>query len=374
MTKLLGLEPGATYVAIYDTEATGVEEKDRMIQGAFGLYALNTEKKSMKLIKYHEEMINPGDVKINPFAAAVHGFWKEDVKDAPLFKDSMLCKFFAEMVDHGNVYFVAHNAPFDRDMFAKDGLLIPFCRSVDTYKIVGHLLQDVKGMESKALQYMRYFFDFDSMPRFQQMVKEYGINKIVPHTALADVAVLSYLFYALMQKCKFSFNGFIQLAFQPFFEDKVRFGNIFKNGSSIRDALCSTYEQYGRTKQGVEYFNWAIQNMDGLRLDEKVNIAYQTIQCLKEDKLKISNPHLTPMLNLASTFLPESWEYLSDVAKRNPQILRQVTLQNLKDEIEANLNSEDKRIAQNAISSKRELEFLEYYVENFYLMNESVGN
>ena len=114
--------------------------------------------------------------------------------------------------------------------------------------------------------------------------------------------------------------------------------------------------------------------MDGLRLDEKVNIAYQTIQCLKEDKLKISNPHLTPMLNLASTFLPDSWEYLSDVAKRNPQILRQVTLQNLKDEIEANLNSEDKRIAQNAISSKRELEFLEYYVENFYLMNESVGN
>ena len=71
MTKLLGLKPDATYVAIYDTEATGVEEKDRMIQGAFGLYELNTEKKSMKLIKYHEEMINPGDVKINPFAAAV---------------------------------------------------------------------------------------------------------------------------------------------------------------------------------------------------------------------------------------------------------------------------------------------------------------
>ena len=63
MTKLLGLRTDATYVAIYDTEATGVEEKDRMIQGAFGLYELNTEKKSMKLIKYHEEMINPGDVK-----------------------------------------------------------------------------------------------------------------------------------------------------------------------------------------------------------------------------------------------------------------------------------------------------------------------
>lgn len=51
MTKLLGLKPDATYVAIYDTEATGVEEKDRMIQGAFGLYELNTEKKKYEAYK-----------------------------------------------------------------------------------------------------------------------------------------------------------------------------------------------------------------------------------------------------------------------------------------------------------------------------------
>lgn len=371
MSKL-GLNPNATYVAIYDTETTGVEISDRMIQGAFGLYEVDTKAKDMKLIKYHEEMINPGDVPINPASAAVHGFWKDDIKDAPLFKDSQIKKYFEEMLEHGNTYFVAHNAPFDRDMFDRDGIHIPFGKSIDTFKIVGHLLQDVEGMDSKALQYMRYFFDFDSNKKFQSMVKEYGIDKIVPHTALADVAVLSYLFFALMRKYKKSFNGFLQLAFQPFFEDKVRFGNIFEKGSSLKAALCSTYEQYGRQKLGVEYFNWALSNMEALRLDEKVNIAYQTVQCLKEGSLPLSH-YVTPMLNLASTFLPETWSYISDVAKRNPEILRKVTLQNVKEEVERNLNSEDKRTSQNAISTKRELEFLEYYVENFYMLEES-GN
>ena len=369
----LGLNPEATYVAIYDTETTGVELTDRMIQGAFGLYKVDTAGKDMHLVKYHEEMINPGNVPIDPSAAAVHGFWKEDIKDAPLFKDSEINKYFVEMINHGNTYFVAHNAPFDRDMFARENVNIPFGKSIDTYKIVGHLLQDVEGMESKALQYMRYFFDFDSLPKFQAMVREYGISKIIPHTALADVAVLSYLFFALMRKCKFSFNGFIQLAFQPFFEDKVRFGNIFEKGSSLRAALCSTYEQYGRQKLGVEYFNWALQNMEALRLDEKVNIAYQTIQCLKDGSLTLS-PHVTPMLNLASTFLPETWGYISDVARRNPEMLRKVTLQNVKDEVERNLKSDDKRISQGAISTKRELEFLEYYVENFYMIEEQAPN
>ena len=365
----LGLNPNATYVAIYDTEATGVELADRMIQGAFGLYEVDTVGKNMKLVKYHEEMINPGDIPINPSAAVVHGFWKEDIKNAPLFKDSAIKRYFAEMIDHGNTYFVAHNAPFDRDMFERDGINIPFGKNIDTYKIVGHLLQDIEGMDSKALQYMRYFFDFDSIPKFKSMVKEYGIDKIVPHTALADVAVLSYLFFALMRKCQFSFNGFINLAFQPFFEDKIRFGNVFERGSSVRAALCSTYEQYGRQKRGVEYFNWALCSMENLRLDEKVNIAYQTIQCLKDGSLSLS-PQVTPMLNLASTFLPETWSYISDVVKRNPGALRTVTLQNVKDEVERNLQSEDKKVAQNAISTKQELEFLEYYVENFYMLEE----
>lgn len=159
-----------------DTETTGSEEEDRLCQLACKCGGLEIN-----------ELFKP-PLPISCGAMAVHHITNEMVEDKPPFigsKEHTLLKGFSD-----RSIFIAHNAPFDVAMLAKEGLHFP--RVIDTLKLARHF--DTKGsLESHSLQYMRY---------------KLGLYKLLPegitaHDAWGDIVVLQLLFDRLAARvCK----------------------------------------------------------------------------------------------------------------------------------------------------------------------------
>lgn len=146
-----------------DTETTGTEEGDRLLQVAFRLGGFT-----------HTSLHNPG-VPIRLMAMATHHITEEMVASEPPFAGSFAHRVLAPCVD--KVLFIAHNAPFDLKMFAKEGL--EFQNVVDTLKVEKYLDFEAE-LECYKLQYLRYL---------------YGMKvEATAHDALGDVLVLEQLF------------------------------------------------------------------------------------------------------------------------------------------------------------------------------------
>lgn len=157
-------------LAFTDTETTGTEEEDRLLQlgyrcGGKDVNALFKPPLPIKLM-----------------AMATHHITEEMVADKPPFKGSPEHKFLKKHAKKSMV-FVAHNADFDLKMMAKEG--IEYRGSICTLKVVRHLDVEAK-LECYKLQYLRYLF---------------GIKvAAVAHDAWGDILVLEQLFWKLVKK------------------------------------------------------------------------------------------------------------------------------------------------------------------------------
>lgn len=297
-------------IIFLDTETTGVGESDRILQIAYAEYELS--KKGLKFIKFLEENITP-PCKIGPASAAVHGIWYDDLIDAPTFENSQSKKDIERFIKEG-VYFSAHNAPFDLGMLEKEGIKYPKELVVDTLKIARHLNRKTEEIESNGLQYLRYFYDFDRMESFKVFLKDYKIEKLMPHTALSDIAVLAFYYKHLIDnKMLKNVEEGVMYTRTPVLEEKIKFGNVFEKGTLFKDALVATYEQYGKRKEGKSYINWALGNMETLSADIRISIAKITIELIQEGKLKVTDKDLAPMLFIGATFDLKSREYLQSI-------------------------------------------------------------
>lgn len=361
-------------LVFFDTETTGVSLEDRIVQVAYSVVPLNNLLDKVEL--YREEFIKP-EVPIKPAAAAVTGIWYNDLRNAKSFAESKSLPELQALIEDENVFFLAHNERFDRRMFAKEGLILPSNRVIDTWRLLKVYTDNDPDCESTSLQYFRYYFDFysDSVKIkvnsksktmttkevFNALKKAYGVDEIRPHTALSDTVVLHMLFIVLMsEKFSFNFSEVLNTAFTPHFATKVTFGRVFEKGTPLDVALCGSYEQYGKTKDGISYFNWALQNMDTLSLEDKVGISDMTVRCMSERKLLNFN-EAAPMIALAATFLPHHWSYLKDIGK-NVELVRQMQLNMIQKAITRNLESGDAECINKGIQLKEDLEFLENYV------------
>lgn len=154
-------------LAFTDTETTGTEEEDRLLQLAYrcGKRDIN-------------ELYRP-PVPINLMAMATHHITEEMVADKPPFigseEHSFLKKHSKRMV------FVAHNAKFDLAMMEKEGITYP--HHICTLKVVRHL--DVKAkLDCHKLQYLRYLYRMKI--------------DATAHDAWGDILVLEQLFWKLV--------------------------------------------------------------------------------------------------------------------------------------------------------------------------------
>lgn len=158
-----------------DTEATGVDAEDRVIQVAYNCkddveWRVN-------------EMFKP-PVAIKKAAMAIHHVTEKMVTDKPSFMGSSTQKHLIEL-DTKGFTLVAHNAPYDLGMLEKEGVL--FSSFIDTLKVAKFL--DDGQFDNHQLQYLRYHYDLDI-----------DLGGLSPHDAMADIIVLEYVFWELAEE------------------------------------------------------------------------------------------------------------------------------------------------------------------------------
>ena len=154
-------------LAFTDTETTGTEEHDRLLQLAYKCGG-----------KEVNELFNPG-VPINLVAMATHHITEEMVADKPKFKGSEQHKFLKKRSKE--MVFVAHNAKFDMDMLARDGIS-GWPAHICTLKVARYL-DDKAKLECYKLQYLRYLFKLKVEAQ--------------AHDAWGDILVLEAVFWKL---------------------------------------------------------------------------------------------------------------------------------------------------------------------------------
>lgn len=348
---------GNKVIVFLDTETTGVNKLDRIIQNAHAVFILNGSE--LQFQHYVEEYVE-APLPISPGAAAVHGIWEQDLVGAKVWDKTQSDKELRALRDGGAI-FCAHNSPFDLGMLEKEGISWNPLLVIDTLRVARHIYKDDSRIESKGMQWLRYFFNFDRNEDFNKLVESFGVKRLQAHTALSDIVVLIYLFEDMLRQFPdLTIDSILQLSITPIVEDKITFGNAFERGSKLSDAITGTYLQYGKPKSGISYFNWAILNMENLSMDQKYNISYFAMQGCVDKKLSLSSPDIKPMIFFAATFIPDFWDFMSENGLNQAELSEKV-LKSINDKIELQMADESTINAGEKLKS--ELLFMQNYLK-----------
>ncbi len=172
-----------------DTETTGVEEKDRLIQLCYRIDGNS-----------YVEYFNSG-VPISFMAMATHHITEKEIKNRPSLDDSIAAKDILQGLLNDGVL-VAHNAKFDIGMLEKEGLKIR--EYICTLKVAKRLFD----LDCYKLQYLRYYYDLNVEAK--------------AHDAAGDVAVLEALFNELLKTT--TIEDMIVMTKNPILLKKIQFG------------------------------------------------------------------------------------------------------------------------------------------------------
>ncbi len=172
----------AKYI-LFDTETTGTQEEDRIIQvGAMIVHSKNE-------VKVFDELCSTiPPIKIE--AMAVHGITPDLLEGKDICINTNFYKTLQTLNSDEN-YLIAHNMPFDLAMLEKEGFKSNF-KIIDTLRCAKHLL---KESNSHALQYLRYSLELYKQEK--QEADKYNIT-IKAHDALGDVLVMKLLLSQLV--------------------------------------------------------------------------------------------------------------------------------------------------------------------------------
>ena len=174
-----GQESEMTTLRCIDTETTGLEPSDEVVE--VGFCDLFPDMSAVDMESGVSFLVRPARP-IPAQASAVHHIVDSDVKDKPTWADSWLKTLDGKSAD--GFIFVAHNSQFERTHF--DPLFT--ARWIDTWRAA---LRQWPEQESHSLQFLRYSLrlDVDCDIAFP------------PHRALADAYVCGVLLVELL-KCQ----------------------------------------------------------------------------------------------------------------------------------------------------------------------------
>ncbi|RUM61091.1 MAG: hypothetical protein DSZ03_09020 [Sulfurimonas sp.] len=158
---------------ILDTETTGTQEQDRIIQ--LGFLVLDNKNVSVYNDFCHS------DTPISYGAMEVHGITPEMVEGKPACTDTPAYATLNELNREEN-YLIIHNAPFDLGMLAKEGFTCKM-KLIDTLRVAKHVFEDE---EAHRLQYFRYKMGI--YKKEQAEAEALGIV-VKAHDAIGDVLV-----------------------------------------------------------------------------------------------------------------------------------------------------------------------------------------
>ena len=239
----------AKYI-LFDTETTGNQEEDRIIQVGAMIVDAQGE------VEVFDELCSTV-LPIKTEAMAVHGITPNLLEGKGLFTETNFYKTLKSLNNQEN-YLVAHNMPFDMGMMEKEGF-VSHIKTIDTLRVSKHLLSEQK---SKALQYLRYALEL--YKEEQAEAEKYNIT-IKAHDAIGDVLVMKLLLSKLVALTKEQFpevNPMLkmeELTKTPIFIETFAFGK--HKGKKISE-VCESDRGY---------INWMQKNMD-LDVDMKYTL------------------------------------------------------------------------------------------------------
>ena len=230
----------AKYI-LFDTETTGNQEEDRIIQ--VGAMIVDVKGKVEVFDEFCSTVL---PIKID--AMAVHGITPNLIEGKGVFTETLFYKTLQSLNNQEN-FLIAHNMPFDMGMMEKEGFVSQI-RIIDTLRVAKHLLSDQK---SKALQYLRYALELYKDE--QAEADKYNII-IKAHDAIGDVLVMKLLLSYLVTLTKERFpdiNPMLkmeELTDTPILIETFKFGKY--KGKKISEVCQSD----------IGYINWMQKNMD----------------------------------------------------------------------------------------------------------------
>lgn len=254
-----------------DTETT-THLLDRVKMWQFASKIYDTENKDWKSFNI---IINPQSEFSIDALVKCHPNIKE-INDSPNFKD--VAHNVAEALCLNNdakVYYVAHNAKFDRSALVKEFKLLGINTSkledtsnwIDTYKLAIQKYQDSvfsdingEGQQVKlSLEFLYYYcgLEIDDEINF--------------HSANFDVEILIKLFKHL--KGERTLDDLVEISMNPVLLNRIRFGK--HEGKLITDVVHNDFK----------YIQWMVQNLDSLDPDNSnfdENLYYTIQQNIKD--------------------------------------------------------------------------------------------
>jgi len=241
----------AKYI-ILDTETTGTEEQDRVIQ--LGYMVLGA-----KEIEVHNEFCS-SDIEIKFPAMEVHGITPEMIANKPTCKDSTAYKRLLELNTPEN-YMIIHNAPFDLKMLEKEGFDTQM-KVIDTLRVAKHIFEEE---EAHRLQYFRYKMGLYKQEEAE--AQKLGIE-VKAHDAIGDVLVLKLFLTELKKAVQQKYPNenpvekMVDLTNTPILVKTFRFGK--HKGKTLQEVA----------QEDAGYLRWMLKSMDTLDDDMRYSIEY----------------------------------------------------------------------------------------------------
>lgn len=181
----------ALYV-LFDTETTGTQEQDRIIQ--IGAMIVHNKEE----IEIYDELCST-EVPIALEAMEVHNITPDIIEGKAPFSETKFATRVNELNSAEN-FLIAHNIQFDLGMIQKEGFKNAYTL-IDTFRCAKHLYPD---MPYHRLQYLRYALELYKVE--QQEADTLGVT-IKAHDAIGDVLVMKLLLSKLVQAAMEQFEG-----------------------------------------------------------------------------------------------------------------------------------------------------------------------
>ena len=240
----------AKYI-LFDTETTGNQEEDRIIQ--IGAMIVNSKTD----IEVYDELCSCSE-KIKIEAMEVHNIIPSMIDGKPTFIQTNAYEKIQQL-NHEENYLIAHNIKFDLTMLEKEGFINNYTQ-IDTLRCAKHLYPD---MPYHRLQYLRYALELYKTEETE--AKNLGIT-IKAHDAIGDVLVMKLFLSKLVKRVMEEYPDYNpmqklgELTKTPVFIQTFKFGKY--KGRNIKEVA----------QEDSGYLNWMRTNMKDMDEDLKYTL------------------------------------------------------------------------------------------------------
>jgi len=227
----------------FDTETTGFDEDDEVVQLAY------IDMAGEKLTPFVKEFKPSKPVGFK--AMAIHGLTNEYLADKPMLSDSI--EMVSRFKKRGMTRCVgfAHNADFDIKMLSRNGAS-PEYPVVDTLRCSKHLLEDAEGYSLGVL-----YYQYGLNRKMDDLASKLKIDTscLGAHNAMYDTMMLYLLAMHLLDKVDGHVATLLRLTKQPVKVKEFPFGKY--KGQRISDVAS----------ENPGYLQWMLENISDMSED-----------------------------------------------------------------------------------------------------------